>query len=240
MSERDYPIYFMKTMQEYLSALLEVYPTCVYVRAYELAFRRATTNKSEDEMREMGREGMQKYKAVMEPWFARCTTRDVSLLQENIEFLTDLGMKEKWRSMNQDTKDVIWQYILQLNQLCGAPPPTPPAELEGTTMDEENFPPELAAFLNIMPDNLKKNIVTVCDSYSQRIESGQMGIADLNMFEIADTLRERISEQDMTEFSDKMHNGDMSMDASLITQMLSQVPSEMRPAYFDFISKQSN
>ena len=234
MADREYPIYFMKTMQEYLSALKDVYPNCMRVNGFELAFRMGTKNKDDAGMRELGVEAIQNYKEVMEPWFERCLVRDEALLREDIEFLTKLGMQEKWTTMDADTKDVIWQYIIQFNQLCGGPtPPTTTTKVDvDSLMESAQIPEEVSRILNIMPDGIKKNIVAMSEQYSTRIQTGEMSIADLNMFEMAGHVQGMVDPQDMAAFSENLKSGNFNINPSTVTSMLAQMPSEIMPPTF--------
>jgi hypothetical protein len=234
--DRDYPIYFMKTMQEYLSALKEVYPNCLTVRGYEMAFRMGTKNKGDRDMRKMGTEAIAKYKHVMEPWYARCLAKDEGLLGENIEFLTDLGMQAKWATMDSDTKDVIWQYIIQFNQLCGGPAPVEREEEEVVDVDtlvkSGDIPDEVSRILEIMPASIKQNIMSMSEHYSSRIHSGEMGLADLNMFEMATHVQGMVDPADMSAFSETLKTGEYGINPSTVTSMLAQMPTDIMPPMF--------
>lgn len=220
MSEHN-PVYFMSKMQEFLTALSQAYPDCLKVKGYELAFRTQTKRKSEDQLREMGVDAVKTYRQVMEPWYERCINRDEALVGENIKFLNDLNLPSKWTTMDSDTKDAVWEFIIQLNYLCGGPEPR---EEEVQLPD---MPPEVTQCLNIMPEGIKKNIMDISQQYSSKIHSGEMKLTDLNIFEMAQNINNSIDPTEMEKFRESIQSGEVSVDRSTVTTMLAQMPSNV-------------
>jgi len=221
MSEHN-PLHFMSKMREFLTALSQTYPECLNVRGYELAFNAKTKRKSESQMRELGVDAVQTYRQVMEPWFERCLIRDESLLGENIKFLNDLNLPSKWTTMDLDTKEAVWEFIIQLNYFCGGPEPQEQQEEVAPEM-----PPEVTHCLNIMPDGIKKNIMDISQQYSSKIHSGEMKLSDLNIFEMAKNINNSIDPTDLETFRESIRSGEVSVDQSTVTTMLAQMPSNV-------------
>ena len=98
LTSRAISLNFMDMMKQYLSALREVYPECARVVAYDVAFTLQTSGKTAEQMEVLGDEAMQEYHAIMAPWYSRCTRRDETLLDEDIEFLTNLDSLLRRRS----------------------------------------------------------------------------------------------------------------------------------------------
>ena len=80
----DNELLFVTTMDEYLTALRDVYPDCIKVVGYQVAFRTRVKNKSEEQRRSLGRSAMEEYRQVMQPWYSRCSDKDETLINENI------------------------------------------------------------------------------------------------------------------------------------------------------------
>jgi hypothetical protein len=180
---------FVGKMHEFLDALLHVYPDCVRVRAYQLAYKTKTSGASDQDLIRLGKDAMVDYHEVMSPWYERCSQRDTTLLSEDIKFLRELHLPQKWGDMSEDTKDAVWQFITQLNYYCGGPYPEPDGEL-----------PNLD-FMNAIPAELRKGIEDVAVKYTSMINSGDMVLADLNVNDISAQLQQHIGDATMDDMS---------------------------------------
>lgn len=213
---------FMHTMQEFLSSLREVYPECMRIRGYELAFRTKTAMASREKLAEIGSAAMQAYSDIMSPWYERCSRKDPSLLSENIKFLHDLELPQKWGGMDADTKDTIWEYIICLNQSCGAPEPE---------IDIDNLPgmpAEMVTILDAMPESLKLGISATSARYAAKIKNGEMSFSQVNIMQMAKEMESVIKAEDMQAFGQTIKSGDLAINASTLTSMVSQMnPGEM-------------
>lgn len=200
-------------MREFLSALSEVYPECVKVRGYNLAFRAKTDNVSREALMEIGTSAVETYNAIMSPWYERCVHKDSGLIEEDIKFIHDLDLHVKWPDMDADTRDTIWDYIIQLNQCCGGPAPIHPG-----------MPPEMVKVLDGMPHGIKMGIYSTSSRYTKMINDGEMNFEDLDVTELAADLQRYITDEDLAQ----MNTGGVNMDA-LLNGILSSGTTDLIP-----------
>lgn len=110
---------FLDVMAQFLGQLRIAFPSCRRVERYDKSFRIALRTSSVD----VKKRCVQEYVDVMHPYYERCAARDTTLLQENILFLSRLALPEKWDIMDDETKDVVWLYIENLNSLASGVQP---------------------------------------------------------------------------------------------------------------------
>lgn len=200
--EGQIAVNFMDMMGQFLDALHDVYPECMKVIAYRLAFR---TQLSSDRavLVQQGEEAMQMYHDTMHTWYSRCTARDESLLREEIEFLHDLGMYSKWADMGADTKEAIWDYINHLNRFCCS-----------RFIQREMPPCVMTAF------------TTLTRNYTDKIMANELSLADLTPEALTEELVNMLSEsevEELTRYSDSL----VDMDSASLLKMLSGVTSTL-------------
>lgn len=228
---------FMHTMQEFLSSLKEVYPECLKVRGYEYMFRKQVSGVSGDRLRDIGQRAVKGYDEIMSPWYERCARRDEGLLSENIKFLHDIDLPAKWKDMDGDTRDTIWEYITRLNHFCGAPDDTP----EAVDIDNlQGMPEEMSSLLSMMPHSLKVGISATSAKYASRIKSGEMTFSDVNVMQIAEEVGSAINQEDLQAFGATLESGDVNTASlmSMVSQMGSdEIPSGMMAAITGLLPK---
>jgi hypothetical protein len=212
---------FTHTMGQFLSALKEVYPECRKVREYEQKFRLNSSNKTAVVW------SMKIYKGVMEPWYERCAQRDASLLTENIKFLKDLDLPAKWVEMDADTRDTVWEYIEKLNHYCDGPEPRETGNIDIDNI--EGMPAEMSSLLNVMPESMKLTIAATSARYATKIKNGDMSFADVNVMQMAQEMSRSINEEEMKAFSETLQSGDVNVNTSTITNMMSNMNSGEMP-----------
>lgn len=201
LTRRAIVLNFMDMMKQFLTAMREVFPDCPKVVAYDTAFTLRTIGKTPDIMEEMGVEAMREYHIVMAPWYARCTRRDERLLQENIEFLTNLDMPAKWNNtMHPETKEAIWEYINQLNNFCC---------LMSWTHD-------------LMPANIMSVITSNASEMAEKIKSGEMSMSDINVMDLSQKIMASIDAQDLEDLGSRLHAGN-GLDITSIYAMLNNM-----------------
>lgn len=158
----DIPISFLDTMGQFLDALHEVYPECIKVSGYRIAFK-AKVNFTGSRV-EVGEEGMRMYNTIMRPFYERCSDKDEGLLNEDIEFLHDLGMYTKWPTMDNDTKEAVWEFINLLNRTCYS-----------------------WSLTSIIPDSIMSTVKEGCE----KMASGEMTTSTLIQFMMSKIMQEK-------------------------------------------------
>ena len=238
----EHALFFVQTMQEFLSSLHEVYPECIKVGAYELAFRTKIKNKSDERLKEMAENfAIPKYTSVMAPWFERCARKDESLLSEQIEFLSDLAIPAKWPQMDADTRNTVWDYIIQLNSYCGGPIP-PEVSTEDDILPENVFetpgmPAEISGILQSMPTGLQLSISSTARKYSEKINNGSLTLADLDIMGLARDVYSSVDADELHEFGQTLKSGQVTVDMASMTNMMNSMgPDTLSPGMTAAIS----
>ena len=207
MTSRAIVLNFMDMMKQFLSALREVYPECSKVVGYDVAFTLKTSGKTIEQMETLGIEAMEEYHKVMEPYYARCTRRDESLIRENIEFLDALDLPRKWNSdMHPETKDAIWEFIIQLNNFCC---------LNSWTR-------------NIVPAPLMSVITSNATEMANKIKSGEMKMSDFNVMQLSQQIMESVDARDLEALGASLQAGngfDIGSMYTMLTSMMSATES---------------
>jgi len=197
-------VHFMDMMGQFLDALHDVYPECLKVIAYRLAFRTQLSSDRE-QLVEQGEEAMQMYHDAMHTWYTRCTAKDEGLLSEDIEFLHDLGMYHKWTAMEADTKEAIWDYINHLNRFC------------------------CSRFIQReMPPAVMNAFTSLTRSYTDKILANELSLADLTPESMTEQLVGMLSEsevEELTRYSNTIAENEL--DSASLLKILSGVTASV-------------
>ncbi len=204
LSTRSIALGFMDMMKQFLGAMREVFPECVRVMAYDAGFTLKTSGKTSEQLEELGMEAMREYHETMNPWYGRCTRRDESLLRENIEFLSELGMQAKWNAgMHPDTKATIWEYINKLNNSCC---------LLNWTHD-------------ILPPNIMSVITANATEMADKIKTGEMTMSDFNVMELSQKILGSVDPAELEQLSETLQR-DGGVDISNMYSMLTNMSTD--------------
>ena len=100
---------FNEMMANFLTELGRAFPEEKGIKKFETSF---------DLLRKSNpRKIVETYMAAIGPYADRVSTRDESLLDEDVGFLTELNMKENWEKASETTRNAIFQYLQTLYML---------------------------------------------------------------------------------------------------------------------------
>ena len=121
---------FFALMKTLLTAVKKVFPECEKTDAAlaQLEFMDSSNLDSSKEML------VRKYYDTIKPHIKECVAKnDDVILRADIEMLSAIGIKEKWRDedFTAESKDVLWGYINSLNYLCCLHNESTPEEVQG-------------------------------------------------------------------------------------------------------------
>jgi hypothetical protein len=121
---------FFQLMKTLLQAVKTVFPECEKTQAAlaQLEFMESSQMTAAKEML------IRKYYDTIKPHIKDCVAKnDNVILRAEIEMLTTLGIREKWRDPDFDaeSKDILWGYINSLNYLCCLHNESTPEEVQG-------------------------------------------------------------------------------------------------------------
>ena len=110
---------FCDAMEEMVSAMKEVWPTCTGLLRVTTAFNMKTKNVLTGTESERGmRNTVSAWHDAMAPYYTRCQQKDESVFEEvHHPALNWCKFDEKWAEADDDTRDCMWEYINEhLNQ----------------------------------------------------------------------------------------------------------------------------
>lgn len=172
---------FMSMMGQFLDACSEVWPEDEALRTYKLAFE-LVKNPAMQSARESF---INEYHESMKPFFERCNRRDVTLFTEEcIEMLREVNMRAKWldNSIDDETRDVVWQYVLELNKLS------------------QMYVGLFSKIPSTTLDRIQQTAVTLAG----KISAGEMTPADLNLASIGQEVVDGLSEEEINAFTENL------------------------------------
>ena len=114
---------FSDTIQQFIGAISGVFPECIETKKCKYKFEIAITHSPEDMSNKHKTMLIKQWHKTMEPLYDRCKQRDITVIQEICEtstFASELQLWSKWNDpeIQEDTHEVIWTYIDNLNKFC--------------------------------------------------------------------------------------------------------------------------
>ncbi len=165
-------------LDQFLMACSEVWPEDEKMRTFKMGFELVKNPIARSAQKDM----ITDYYESMQPYFARCSARDVTLFtEENIEFLREVNMRDKWldNSVNNETREVIWEYILELNKLSQM----------------------CVGLFSRIPDTTLDRIQQTAVTLAGKIQSGEISALDLDLSSIGQQVVDGLSEEEIESFS---------------------------------------
>lgn len=193
---------FVDMMTQFLNALQETFPTCLRVRAYNMGWNvRLNGVNSQEELLELGKEALQSYHESMEPYYTRCSSHDATLIQEDIDIMNNIGMRDKWNAgMHPETEEAIWAYINKLNEFSN-----------------------LYTMYSSIPRGMMGSIETMAHGIAGQITQGQMSLTDLNLKQLSSQVMESINPDDIQEFVRTVQSGRGIGNVNVMMSMVSNL-----------------
>lgn len=109
---------FAKTVKEFLDALSSAWPDDAAVKQYKLGFKMGYSDLVGDAKRDAGQALIEKYHEEMRPFYGMIRERDENFFYtvgSRVEMMQELNVAGKFQSSPTDTREVIWEYLDQLN-----------------------------------------------------------------------------------------------------------------------------
>jgi hypothetical protein len=101
---------FNDMMEQFINELVTTFPEEKGIKKYQASFemvRKANPRKC-----------VESFMAAIAPYANRITTKDESIMKEDISFLNQVNITKYWTpELSQNTKDAIWQYLQTLYML---------------------------------------------------------------------------------------------------------------------------
>ena len=185
---------------QFISALSEVFPECTGIREACLMYDLALKNTISQESRHASKiKLIEGWHEEMSPYYERASQKDPTLFDVEFPLFKDINLSEKWKdeTVDNDTREAIWQYIHELNRL---------SQMHCGLFDK-------------IPGNTMARIQSTAMELAQKIEGGSMTMADLNLAEIGQNVVEGLDENELNQFTQNIL-GEMSTIQNLCGGML--------------------
>ena len=173
---------FIGMLDQFLTACSEVWPEDTKLSTFRVAFGLIKNPLARSAQEEL----ITDYYNSLRPYFKRCSDRDVTLFTEdnNISFLKEVDMRSKWldNTVDDETRDVIWEYVLELNKL--------------SQMCVGLFSRIPSATL----DRIQQTAVTLAG----KISSGELAAGDLDLSSIGQSVVDGLSEEEIASFTENL------------------------------------
>jgi len=177
---------FTDMVNQFLIALSGVWSDCMGIKNFILKIDLTINNAMDANMKRKAMESLiQKYHVSVQPLYARCASRDPTVFTEcDIEFLRPIGLREKWldNSIDDDTRDCIWEYVLEMNRYSQL--------YEG--------------LFSKIPSNTLNKIQSTAVKLAARIQKGEMTLADLDLNQLGREVVNDLDEGEIEEFTNNI------------------------------------
>ncbi len=195
---------FVNMMSQFLESLSEVFPNCLKVNGYHLAWSaRFNTISDKQTFMEVGTEALESYHDSMAPFYDQCSQRDNSILYEDIDIMNNIDLKQKWEDgMHPQTEQAIWDYIEKLNEFSN-----------------------LYATYSSVPVGIVSTLQSMSQGLASQIQNGEMSLSDLNPLALAQQIRENVNASDIQQLAETAQTqglGNTHLLMSLGSSMMSQ------------------
>jgi hypothetical protein len=195
---------FCDMLQQFLEACCEVWPEDKAIIEYKLKLNLALNVSVTMKKRAM-ESIINQYHDCLTPYYQRCAKRDPTVftegyLQSQNEILTALNLREKWldNSIDDETRDIIWEYVLEMNRY---------AQL-------------YSGLFARIPKNTLGKIQSTAVGLANQIQSGKMKLSDLDLNKLGKDVVDGLDPAEIEEFTSNIME-DPTMLQNLCQSMLS-------------------
>lgn len=191
---------FTNMMTQFLDAMSEVFPECPKVAFYRLGWvatmEDCKTNRTE--LIKTGKQAIESYVKSMSPYFSMCLSRNAAILNEDIDIMNNIGMREKWTDdLDEETKATFWQYIQHLNEFA-----------------------HMHQMCNALPSNAVNIAQQMAQDIAGKIESGDMAMSDISLSNLVTEVGARVNPSEIASGMDVDALGDPSMVCAMMASMM--------------------
>jgi hypothetical protein len=212
---------FTDMVNQFLNALAGVWPECIGIKDYLLKIDLAINNAITPAAKRKAMESLiQRYHNSVQPLYGRCATRDPTVFTEcDIEFLRPVGLREKWLdgSIDDDTRDCIWEYVLEMNR----------------------FAQLYEGLFTKIPTNTLNKIQSTAMDLAARIQKGEMTLADLDLNRLGKDVVDGLDEGEIEQFTNNIMQ-DPSVLQNLCASMMGGAGGVDMNAMMGMVNQQNN
>ena len=174
---------FVSYMDQFISALCDVFPECPQMKQMRLKFKMKTSLPTRAMKISGHRDLITGWHESMSPFYTRCAQKDEGIFADgsSIKLLESLDMAKKWVECDADTRECIWDYMLQLNKLS-----------------------QMHSVYTTIPQNMVGHIQSMANNIAGKVETGEMALTDLNIMTLGQTVTSQVPEQELQAFAANM------------------------------------
>ena len=190
---------FVSMCSQLLQGMRDVYPECTAVLNTCARWQQRTVQQEQA--------WMKRYFDEVSPLYARCEARDVSVFDEDVSFFQDLALGDKFRDgIDADTAATIWEYIKNMNQYVS-----------------------VSHVCDVLPHNVVETAQSIAAGIADRISTGQMSMADIDITSLMSEIRDKVNLEELTQSVDVNMLGN---NPGMFTSMLGSLMATARNANF--------
>lgn len=200
---------FTDMLTQFLDATSEVWPEDTVIRDYKLKINLAVNQAISPSLKKEAMEKLiNKWHQYTKPYYQRCAQRDPTVFTETeSEMIVAINLREKWLDpgIDEDTRDAIWEYVLEMNKY---------AQL-------------YSGLFSQIPSNTLGKIQSTAMGLAAKIEAGQMNLADLDLNKLGQDVVNDLDEGEIEQFTQNIMR-DPSVLQNLCSSMLSGTGMNMQ------------
>lgn len=194
---------FYEQVSQLVEAMIEVWPECKELRKKKLELDLACVHAPESLRNASRAQLIGGYHRIMSAKYTLCTKRDDSVMTDSefhkeVPLLSGIDFDQKWTSddIDEETKENMWEYILNLNRLAN-----------------------MHNLYSKVPTDMMRNIESMADNIHTNMEQGKM---DMNLETISGQVMKNFKKEDLTSFAQHLSQnmGDITSVCSMLGDML--------------------
>ena len=193
---------FVEMLTQFLHACSEVWPEDTVIRDYKLKIDLAINQAISPQIKKEAMVKLiNKWHTSLTPYYQRCAARDPTVFTEtNAEVILSINLREKWldNGIDEETRDCIWEYILEINRY---------AQL-------------FSGLFSRIPSGTLNKIQSTAMNLANKIQEGKMNLADIDLNKLGRDVVDGLEEGEIEEFTQNIMS-DPSTLQNLAASMLS-------------------
>ena len=193
---------FVDMLNQFITALLEVFPECDGIKKYHNLFCEKYSNIDQEKKGVVAGVLIRKYHQEASPSFPMCAQKDVRVFLGEHEVLRDVQLYQKFQNgLHETTAENIWKFIGKLNEFS-----------------------KLHNIYSKVPTNMMQSLETLATELSTTIQNPS-DLQNIDFQQLGSKIMNTIKREDMQNFSNSMQSGglnDISGMFSMLQTMLQE------------------
>ena len=194
---------FVDMLQQFLQALVDVFPECEGVKKYSELFREKYLQVSAAEKKIVSVVLVRRYHQYAASSYDLCLQRDPRVFLIDNEVLQTLKLSEKFHNAHEETQKSIWSYVTHLNENA-----------------------QLHNLYSKIPGGMLSSLESLAANLSSTIQS-PTDLQNIDFQQLGQQVMQNINTADMEDFSKNLQSGgvgELSQMFGMLQNMLATPP----------------